>query len=117
MISRGYASKCLLASGITLHRLADLSAADTHCVQDALERAYNKDVEGASQEAIKLYRLGLNIVDEGLSLHTPSAGLGPAFSNVERWRADMKQWLQRANDRCALGGDFVELMTSFLSYV
>ena len=108
MISRGYALKRLLATGNMLHRLADLSAADTHYVQDALERAYNKDVEGASQEAIKLYRLGLNIVDEGLSLHTPSAGLGPAFSNVERWREDMKQWLQRANDRCAWGGELVE---------
>ncbi|KAK9838272.1 hypothetical protein WJX81_001606 [Elliptochloris bilobata] len=67
--------------------------------QDAIERAYNKDVEGASQDAIKLYRLGLNIIYEGLSLRTPSAGLGPAFSNVERWKEDMKQWLQRANDR------------------
>lgn len=107
----------LLANGIMQHRLADLSAADTHYVQDALERAYNKDVEGASQEAVKLYRLGLNIVDEGLSLHTPSAGLGPAFSNVERWREDMMQWLQRANDRCALGGEVAEQTTSLLSRI
>ncbi len=75
--------------------------------QDALERAYNKDVEGASQDAVKLYRLGLNIIHEGLSLRIPSAGLGPAFSNVARWREDMKQWLQRANDRHAPGCRFL----------
>lgn len=67
--------------------------------QDALERAYSKDVEGWRLDAIKLYRIGVDAIQEGLALRVPSPGLGPAFSNVARWREDMKQWLQRANDR------------------
>ncbi len=68
-------------------------------MQDALERAYSKDVEGWRLDAIKLYRIGVDAIREGLALRVPSAGLGPAFSNVARWREDLKQWLQRANDR------------------
>lgn len=69
--------------------------------QDALERAYNRDVEGARGEAVKLYRMGLNIIYEGLSIRAPDAGLGPSGSNVARWRTDMNTWQQHVLDRRA----------------
>ncbi|BDA45630.1 Fidgetin-like protein 1 [Coccomyxa sp. Obi] len=60
--------------------------------KDAFDRAYNRDVEGAQADAIKLYRMGLNIVHEGLSLQVQSSGLGPGYSNVAKWRDDMSTW-------------------------
>lgn len=69
--------------------------------QDALERAYNRDVEGARGDAIKLYRLGMSIIYEGLSLRVQSSGLGAGFSNVAKWRDEMNRWQQHVNDRSA----------------
>ncbi len=66
--------------------------------QDALERAYNRDVEGARADAAKLYRMGLSIIYEGLAVRAPDSGLGP----VARWRTDMNAWQQHVLDRRAL---------------
>lgn len=71
------------------------------CDKDALERAYARDVEGARAEAIKLYRLGLNIIYEGLSITVQATGLGAAFHNVAKWRGDMNKWQQHVLDRYA----------------
>jgi hypothetical protein len=65
-----------------------------------LERAYNRDVEGAPADAIKLYRMGLNIIYEGLSVRAQSSGLGAAYSNVAKWRDEMNRWQQHVLDRC-----------------
>ncbi|EIE22784.1 AAA-domain-containing protein [Coccomyxa subellipsoidea C-169] len=67
--------------------------------QDAFDRAYNRDVEGAQADAIKLYRMGLNIVYEGLSLQVQSSGLGAGYSNVAKWRDDMNTWQQHVLSR------------------
>ena len=52
-------------------------------------------------EAIKTYRIGDQIIDEGLQLDVPSVGLGPAFSNTAQWRADLTAWKAQAASRCA----------------
>jgi hypothetical protein len=70
-------------------------------MQDALERAYTRDVEGSRAEAIKLYRLGLSIIYEGLSITLPATGLGAAFHHVAAWRRDMNKWQQLALERYA----------------
>lgn len=70
-------------------------------MQDALERAYTRDVEGSRAEAIKLYRLGLSVIYEGLSITVPATGLGAAFHNVAAWRRDMNKWQQLALERYA----------------
>ncbi|KAK9829573.1 hypothetical protein WJX72_006559 [[Myrmecia] bisecta] len=67
--------------------------------KDALERAYSSDVGGAYAEAIKGYRMGLQIITEGLTVNVPTSGLGPAHSNVAKWRADMTAWQQHVIDR------------------
>lgn len=72
-----------------------------HLGQDALERAYNRDVDGARGDAIKLYRMGLNIIYEGLSLRVQSSGLGAGYSNVAKWRDEMNRWQQHVLDRLA----------------
>jgi spastin len=72
-------------------------------MQDAIDRAYHKDMEGARAEAIKLYRLGLSIIYEGLSIRAPDAGLGPAGSNVAKWRTQMNTWQQQVLDRSVWG--------------
>lgn len=59
-------------------------------------------MEGAQADAIKLYRMGLNIVQEGLSLQVQSSGLGPGYSNVARWRDNMSTWKQLAGSRYAV---------------
>jgi hypothetical protein len=70
--------------------------------QDALEAAHQKDRTGKASEAIKTYRIGNQIIDEGLKLEVPSVGLGPAFSNTARWRADLSTWKAQAADRSAV---------------
>ncbi|CAK0782735.1 hypothetical protein CVIRNUC_005930 [Coccomyxa viridis] len=67
--------------------------------KDALERAYRKDVEGSIAEAIKLYRLGLSIIYEGLSITVQATGLGAAFHKVAAWRGDMNNWQQHVLER------------------
>jgi hypothetical protein len=64
-----------------------------------LERAYTRDVDGAPAEAIKLYRLGLSIIYEGLSITVPATGLGAAFHHIAAWRRDMNKWQQLALER------------------
>lgn len=71
------------------------------CSQDALEAAHQKDRAGKAADAIKTYRIGSQIIDEGLQLEVPSVGLGPAFSNTARWRADLTTWKLQAAHRCA----------------
>ena len=69
------------------------------CLQEAVERAYSKDVARQRGPAAQLYRTALNILLEGLSLPVPSAGLDPTHSNTSKWRADMNQWQQHVLDR------------------
>jgi hypothetical protein len=69
--------------------------------QEALEAAHQKDCVGKAPEAIKTYRIGSQIIDEGLRLDVPSVGLGPAFSNTARWRADLTTWRVQAANRSA----------------
>jgi len=57
-------------------------------------------MEGSIAEAIKLYRMGLNIIYEGLSITVQATGLGNAFLNVAAWRADMNKWQQHVLERC-----------------
>ena len=57
-------------------------------------------MEGSTAEAIKLYRMGLNIIYEGLSITVQATGLGDAFHNVAAWRADMNKWQQHVLERC-----------------
>jgi hypothetical protein len=68
-------------------------------MQDALEAAHQKDRAGKGSEAIRTYRIGEQIIDEALKLDVPSVGLGPAFSNTARWRADLAAWRAQAADR------------------
>lgn len=68
-------------------------------LQDTLERAYTQDVAGQYTEAIRLYRLALQVLYEGLGLAVPHPGLGPSHSNVAKWRSEMNTWQKRANDR------------------
>ncbi len=70
--------------------------------QDALEAAHQKDRAGRAAEAAKTYGIGSQIIDEGLQLVVPSVGLGPAFSNTARWRADLAAWQPRVAHRWAL---------------
>ncbi|KAK9904124.1 hypothetical protein WJX75_005080 [Coccomyxa subellipsoidea] len=67
--------------------------------KDAFDRAYSRDVEGAQADAIKLYRMGLSIVHEGLSLQVHSSGLGAGYSNVAKWRDDMTTWQEHVLSR------------------
>ena len=59
-------------------------------------------MEGSTVEAIKLYRMGLNIIYEGLSITVQATGLGDAFLNVAAWRADMNKWQQHVLERCVV---------------
>lgn len=70
-------------------------------MQDALEAAHQKDRAGKGSEAIRTYRIAEQIIDEALKLDVPSVGLGPAFSNTARWRADLTAWRAQAVDRSA----------------
>lgn len=70
--------------------------------QDALEAAHQKDCAGRAAEAAKTYAIGSQIIDEGLQLVVPSVGLGPAFSNTARWRADLAAWQPQVAHRWAL---------------
>lgn len=56
-------------------------------------------MEGAQADAIKLYRMGLSIVHEGLSLQVHSSGLGAGYSNVAKWRDDMTTWQEHVLSR------------------
>ena len=67
--------------------------------QEALERAYKHDVSGDRANAAKYYQIGINIIDEGLSLEVPLSGLGPAHSTTARWRHDMQLWQQSSRER------------------
>ena len=71
-------------------------------LKDTLERAYAADVEGQHPKAARLYKMALSVCAEGLALHTPSAGLGPQYSNSGRWAENMKAWQRAAQDRYAL---------------
>ena len=73
----------------------------TQYMQDALEAAHQKDRAGKESEAIRTYRISDQIIDEALKLDVPSVGLGPAFSNTARWRADLTAWKAQAADRSA----------------
>ena len=68
-------------------------------MQDALERAYQHDLNRALPEASKCYHMGLQSIAEGLKLQVPVSGLGPQYSNVARWRSDMQSWQQHVHDR------------------
>lgn len=67
--------------------------------KEALERAYSRDAAGDTATAAKLYQTAINVLDEGLSLQVIGSGLGPAHSNVAKWRYDMQQWHQGAQSR------------------
>ena len=67
--------------------------------QEAVERAYAKDVAGQRADAAHLYRTALDILLEGLAQPAPSSGLGAAGSNTGRWRADMNAWQQQVLER------------------
>ena len=56
-------------------------------------------MEGSRAEAMKLYRMGLSIIYEGLSITVQATGLGNAFNNVAAWRADMNKWQQHVLER------------------
>ena len=58
-------------------------------------------MEGSRAEAMKLYRMGLSIIYEGLSITVQATGLGNAFNNVAAWRADMNKWQQHVLERYA----------------
>lgn len=68
-------------------------------MQEALERAIDKDTAGQPLEAAKLYRAGLSIIYEGLALDVPSSGLDSSASNVAKWRSEMNLWHQQVLDR------------------
>ena len=68
--------------------------------QDALERAYQRDIAGQRAEASKLYRLGIDTIYEGLQLKVPGSWL--TGSNVSKWRSNLNGWLQGATDRQAV---------------
>ena len=56
-------------------------------------------MEGSRAEAMKLYRMGLSIIYEGLSITVQATGLGNAFNNVAAWRADMNKWQHHVLER------------------
>ena len=58
-----------------------------------LEQAHREEVAGGTAAAAKHYRMGDNVIREALQLEVPSVGLGPAYSNTARWRADLAAWL------------------------
>eukprot|EP00884_Botryococcus_braunii_P016997 jgi/Botrbrau1/3981/Bobra.0365s0053.1 len=45
--------------------------------KDALERAYTRDEAGQYAEAVRLYRMAIQVLYEGLALQVPLSGLGP----------------------------------------
>lgn len=42
--------------------------------QDTIERGYQADVSGDAERAVKLYLMGLEVVDEALRVRAPSSG-------------------------------------------
>lgn len=61
--------------------------------KDVLDRAHKEFAAGRAEEAVRLYHLGEEVVNEALALDVPSSGLGPAFSNTASWQSELVAWL------------------------
>ena len=68
-------------------------------IQEALEKAYEADLAGDYQSAIKRYRVGLSAIEEGLKQDATETGLGPLFDNVARWKREIAEWQALAEER------------------
>lgn len=70
--------------------------------RDVINRAYNLDVsQGGSTEATQLYCKALEILDEGLDLASSAShsGLGPEFSNLNKYQTEMTAWQRSVQQR------------------
>ncbi|EFJ46694.1 hypothetical protein VOLCADRAFT_92915, partial [Volvox carteri f. nagariensis] len=68
--------------------------------REAIDRAYNVDLEGRYDAAVRLYNTALEAAKEGLALQVaPSNGLGPKADNVATWRIELEDWKHRLEGR------------------
>lgn len=67
--------------------------------QDAVHRAVQKDEEGNTAAALKIYQVALDACAEGLQLNAPDTGVDPANSNVGKWRREMQTWADSIRNR------------------
>ncbi len=88
-----FCAKCVLA----VHHLLTHEHLPPCYSQDAVNRAVQKDEEGSSAAALKIYQVALDACAEGLQLNVPP-GVDPTNSNVGKWRREMQTWA----DRCVL---------------
>lgn len=82
----------------TIH-VAFLTICSLLLLQEALEKAYEADVVGDLQSAVKRYKVGLSAIEEGLKQEVVQNGLGPLYDNVARWRREISEWQVLAQDR------------------
>lgn len=67
--------------------------------QDALEQAYEADVNRDFTKAASRYKIGLQAIEEGLKLNAPESGLGAQYDNSARWKKELNTWQRLALDR------------------
>jgi hypothetical protein len=69
-------------------------------MQDLLESAYNADIGGDTQLAVKRYRAGAEAIEIGLRVDARETGLGQKFDNAAQWKHELREWQQHVSDRC-----------------
>lgn len=67
--------------------------------QDALERAYEAELAGDAESAVRRYEVGLSAMEEGLKQNAAENGLGPQYDNVARWKREIQEWQELVQDR------------------
>lgn len=67
--------------------------------KDALESAYEADVDGDVPHALQRYRAGAEAIEIGLRVDAPETGLGQRFNNSAQWKHELREWQQHVQDR------------------
>jgi spastin len=60
--------------------------------EEAITRGYEAESSGNGQRALKLYKTGLEAVEEALSVPCVTTGLGSRADSVMNWREELESW-------------------------
>jgi hypothetical protein len=92
-----------LKQGTLHHSVKRLPVLDMYdsmaLMQDALESAYEADVDGDVPHALQRYRAGAEAIEIGLRVDAPETGLGQRFNNSAQWKHELREWQQHVQDR------------------